>query len=256
MNIVVLVKSAIDEVELRTDPAGHPVLKGAATKTSNFDRIGVEEALSLREGNGGTVTVLTLGGGEARRAAKEAMAMGADKALLLVSDAGPPDSLGTAYGLAKAVRMSGGVDLVVCSEGASDTYQAQVGAMMAELLGLPFLAYARKVEVRDGVLRCEQVFEHFTLVSEAGLPAVVSMVNGANQPRYPTLLQVMAAAKKPLEEKPLSSLKGDDYPETGMEVLDVSAQKSERRRTIIQGSPEEAAAELAAALRKEGLLQR
>jgi electron transfer flavoprotein beta subunit len=255
LNIAVLVKSAIDEAELRADPEGHPVLKGAVTKMSNFDRIGVEEALRQREAHGGTVTVVTLGGAESRKAVREAMAMGADRAVLVLADlVAAPDALGTAYCLAKAIRRMGSVDLVVCSEGASDTYQAQVGAMLAEYMGLPFLAYAKDVEIAAGKVKCEQAFEGATLVSEATLPAVVSMVNGSNQPRYPVLLQVMAAARKPIEDVPLSSLKGADYPETGMDVLDVKLQKVDRKRVLLDGPPEVAARKLVEALKLEGVL--
>jgi electron transfer flavoprotein beta subunit len=256
MNIVVLVKSAVDEAELRADNAGRPVLKGAATKLSDFDRIGVEEALRQRDKHEGMITFVTLGGMESKKAIKEAMAMGGDKAILVLSDGLPaPDTLATAYCLAKAIKNRiGDFDLVVCSEGASDTYQAQVGAMLAEFMEVPFLAYARNLELEGGKIKCEQVFDGVTLLSEAALPAVVSMVNGSNQPRYPTLLQVMAAAKKPIEEIPLSSLQGNDYPETGMKVLDAVMQTADRKRVTFEGLPDEAARKLIHALKQEGVL--
>ena len=180
MNVVVLVKSAVDEAELRADASGHPVLKGAATKMSNFDAIGVEEAMKQKEKNGGTVTVLSLGGAEATKAIREALAMGGIKAVhVLVEPSEAPDSVATAYCLAEAIRRVGSVDLVVCSEGASDTYQGEVGAMVAEFLDLPFMGYARKVETGDGKVRCEQLLKGSVRVLQADLPAVVSMVSGA-----------------------------------------------------------------------------
>ena len=223
MNIVVLVKTAVNEAELRADerfhfgrnvradPAGHPVLKGAATKMSNFDMNGVEEAVKQKEKNGGTVVVVTLGGADAKKAIREAMAMGGTRAVHVVSEpSDSPDTLGTAYLLAKAVKRVGEVDLVVCSEGASDTYQGQVGAMVAEFLGMPFLAFAKKVETADGKVKCEQGFDRGVKVIEAKLPAVVSVVSEANVPRYPTLLQVMVAGRKAIEDIPLSSLRDAD----------------------------------------------
>lgn len=255
MNIVVLVKSAVDEAELRADLSGHPILKGAATKMSTFDMNGVEEAVKLKEHNGGTVIVLTLGGAEAKKAIKEAMAMGGTKAVhILVEAADAPDSLGTAYCLAQAIKRIGAVDLVVSSEGASDTYQGEVGAMVAEFLDLPFIAYAKKVETDGEKLRCEQGLRGTVRVLEAKLPAVVSVVSEANVPRYPTLLQVMVAGKKAIEEVPLASLKGPDYPETGTEVLDVTIQSASRKRVLFDGTPEEAAKKLVGALKQEGVL--
>lgn len=255
MNIVVLVKSAVDEAELRADAAGHPVLKGAPAKMSNFDMNGVEEAVKQKEANGGTVTVVTLGGAESKKAIKEAMAMGGTRAVhILAEPPAAPDTLGTAYCLARAIKRIGEVDLVVCSEGASDTYQGQVGAMVAEFLGMPFLAYAKKVETYGGKVKCEQGFEGGVKVLEAKLPAVVSVVSGANVPRYPTLLQVMVAGKKAIEEVTLASLRGADYPETGMEVLDVTLQSASRKEVLFDGTPDDAARKLVEALKKEGVL--
>jgi electron transfer flavoprotein beta subunit len=255
LNIVVLVKSAVDEAELKVDPSGHPVLKGAATKMSNFDMNGVEEAVKQKEQNGGTVIVLTLGGADSKRAIKEAMAMGGTKAVhILAEPPDAPDSLGTAYCLAQAIKRIGAVDLVVSSEGASDTYQGEVGAMVAEFLDMPFIAYARKVEADKGKVRCEQALGGAVRVLEAKLPAVVSVVSEANVPRYPTLLQVMVAGKKAIEDIPLASLKGPDYPETGTEVLDVTIQSAHRKKVLFDGTPEEAAKKLAGALKQEGVL--
>jgi electron transfer flavoprotein beta subunit len=255
LNIVVLVKSAVDEAELRADPAGHPVLKGAATKLSNFDTNGVEEAVKQKEHNGGTVIVLTLGGADSKKAIKEAMAMGGTRAVhILAEPHEAPDSVGTAYCLAQAIKRIGTVDLVVSSEGASDTYQGEVGAMVAEFLEMPFIAYAKNVETGGGKVRCEQALRGSARVLEARLPAVISVVSEANVPRYPTLLQVMVAGKKAIEEIPLASIKGPDYPETGTEVLDVTIQSASRKRVLFDGTPEEAAKKLAGALKQEGVL--
>ncbi len=255
MNIVVLVKSAVDEAELKADPSGHPLIKGAAMKMSTFDMNGVEAAVKLKEQNGGTVIVLTLGGAEAKKAIKEALAMGGTKAVHVLAEAADaPDSLGTAYGLAQAVKRIGAVDIVVSSEGASDTYQGEVAAMVAEFLDLPFIAYAKKVET-DGVkVECEQGLMGSVRVLEAKLPAVVSVVSEANVPRYPTLLQVMVAGRKAIEEIPLASFRTPEYPDTGTEVLDVSIQSASRKRVLFDGTPEEAARKLAGALKQEGVL--
>jgi len=255
LNIVVLVKDAVDEAELRADPSGHPIQKGATTKMSNFDKNGVEEAVKQKEEHGGTITVLTLGGAESKKAMREAMAMGGTRGVhILAEPEAAPDSLGTAYYLAKAIQRIGEVDLVVCSEGASDTYMGQVGAMVAEFLGMPFLAYAKKVEV-DGVkITCEQGVEKGVRVLEAKLPAVVSVLSETNVPRYPTLLQVMVASKKAIEDVQLSTLKESDYPVTGFEVLSVTVQPVNRKRLILEGKPEEAAKKLVEALRQEGVL--
>jgi len=143
---------------------------------------------------------------------------------------------------------------VISSEGASDTYQGEVGAMVAEFLDMPFIAYAKKVETDRGKVRCEQGLKGVVRVLEAKLPAVVSVVSEANVPRYPTLLQVMVAGKKAIEDIPLASFKGADYPETGTEVIDVALQSASRKRVLLDGTPEEASKKLVGALRQEGVL--
>ena len=199
------------------------------------------------------MTFITLGPADSKKAVKEALAMGGDKAMLIVAEK-LPDALGTAWALAKGIRNLGEVDLVVCSEGAADTYQGQVGAMVAEFLDMPFLAYAKKVEVGGGKIRTEASSEGGVRVSEAALPAVVSVVPETNVPRYPTLLQLMYAAKKPIEEVLFSSLVSEDYPDTGVEILDVSEQPANRKRVLFEGPPEESAAKLVGALKQEGVL--
>jgi electron transfer flavoprotein beta subunit len=255
MNIVVLVKSALDEGELRADSEGHPILVGAATKTSNFDMNGVEEAVKAKESNGGTVTVLSLGGQDAKKAIKEAMAMGGTKGTHIVT--GPedaPDSLATAFCLASVIKRIPELDVIFCSEGSSDTYQGQVGAMVAEFLGVPFLAYAKNIRLQAGKVTCEQNFDGRVVVSEARLPAVVSVVSEANVPRYPTLLQVMVAGRKPIEDIAFGSLQVPEYPRTGTKILGIYAQPSDRKKTMLEGSPTEASRKLVDALRSEGLI--
>lgn len=255
MNIVVLVKSAVDEAELRADATGRPVLKGAATKMSTFDMNGVEEAVKQKEAGGGTVTVLSLGGPDAKKAIKEAVAMGCTRGVHILAEPGAaPDSLETAYCLAQAVKRLGPFDLVVCSEGASDTYQGQVGAMVAEFLDMPFLAYAKTLETQGGAVTCEEAFEGGVRTLRADLPAVVSVVSGANTPRYPTLIQVMVAGKKPIEELALASLRGEDCPRSETRVLDVVVQPANRKKVVFGGTPDEAAKKLAEALKSEGVL--
>jgi electron transfer flavoprotein beta subunit len=253
MNIVVCVKTAIDEAELKSDSSGQPLLKGAISKMSTFDKNAVEEAVRQKEAKGGSVTVISLGSRDTK-ALKEALAMGADKVLTIPADGSTMDAMATSYYLAKLVAKVGGVDLVVCSEGASDTYQGQVGAMMAEWLGYPFLAYVKKVEPSGNKLRCEQVFEDRVDVVEANLPAVISVGSETNQPRYPTLLQIMQASKKPIEEVQADTLKDQDLPDTGVQILDAMLQSMSRKRIVFEGNAAESAKKLVDALKQEGII--
>jgi electron transfer flavoprotein beta subunit len=253
MNIAVCVKSAIDEAELKADSFGRPVLQGAISKMSTFDKNAVEEAVRQKEAKGGSVTVISLGSRDTK-AIKEALAMGADKAMTIPADGSTIDAMATSYYLAKLVGRIGGVDLVICSEGASDTYQGQVGAMMAEWLGQPFLAYVKKVDTSGNKVRCESVLEDRVEVVEATMPAVISVGSETNQPRYPTLLQIMQASKKPIEEVQMASLKGQDLPDTGVQVLDATLQSMNRKKILFEGTPAESAKSLVDALKREGTI--
>jgi electron transfer flavoprotein beta subunit len=253
MNIAVCVKHAIDEGELRADSSGRPQLQGALAKMSTFDRNAVEEAVRVRESKGGTVTVLSLGGQDWKKSLKEALAMGCDKAIA-ISSSSDLDTLATSYYLSKALQKGGPFDLILLSEGASDTYDGLVGPMVAEWLNLPFLGYARKVEIGEGTVRAEAALDEKAEVMEAALPAVVSVVSEVNSPRYPTLLQIMQASKKPMEELALDSLRDEWVPLTSVKVLEVAAQSVNRKRVVYEGPPEESAQKLLDVLRKEGVI--
>jgi electron transfer flavoprotein beta subunit len=126
--------------------------------------------------------------------------------------------------------------------------------MTAEWLGMPFMGYARKVQIMDGSLRCDLVLEESEEVAEASLPAVVSVVSEVNSPRYPTLLQIMQASKKPMDEISLESLKDADFPQSRVGVVEIQAVSISRKRVVFEGTAAESSGKLVDFLRKEGLI--
>ena len=223
---------------------------------STFDKNAVEESLRLKESSSGSVTVMTVGRSDARKTVKEALAMGGDRGFLVVGEPDPHDSLTTAYLLARAIERVGRFDLVLCAEGSSDIYAGQVGPMLSEWLGLPFVGYVRKVEVKGTVIRCEQTLEERVRVLEAELPSVISVVSEINEPRYPTLLQIMQASKKPMEEVRSEVLMDGRAPARSATTVGMTAHAMSRKRVIFEGSPEETARKLVEALRSEGVLKK
>ena len=181
--------------------------------------------------------------------------MGADRGVLVESDTATTDTLRTAGLLAAAIKKAGPFDVVLCSEGSSDTYSGQVPPMIGALLGTAFVGYARKIELGGQTARIERSLEDSVEVVQAPVPFVASVVSEINEPRYPTLIQIMQAGKKPIEE-----LKGDELLPAGSRpqavVASMSAQQSTRKHVIIEGSPDEAAAKLLDALTKEGVLSK
>lgn len=255
MNVIVFVKHAVDESELKADASGKAQLQGTTMKMSTFDRNAVEESVRIKETNGGEVTAISLGNQDARKTLKEALAMGVDKAMLVLPNSGDYDASTTSYYLAKAAQKVNQPGLLMCSEGASDTYEGLVGPMIAEWLDVPFFGYVKKINVMQNSMRCEQAYEDRVEISEANLPAMVSVVSEINEPRYPTLLQILQASKKPVEEIRCIDLRGPDAPPAKVEVQEVTVQAVNRKRVVIADEPAEAAKKLIAALRKEGVLK-
>lgn len=210
MNIVVCVKQVIDtEAEKRLDPDSWRLDRSVASILNPYDEYAVEEALRLKESQGGEVIVLCMGPEAAAEAIRRALAMGADRALI-VSDpvlAGS-DSQGTAYVLAEALK-SLDHDLVLFGIRSTDGETGLVPGAVAERLGLPLLSSLSKVEVRDSTLVVHRETEQGYVAYECPMPAVISVVKGLNEPRYPSMKGIMGAKKKPLEARDAAALNLD-----------------------------------------------
>jgi electron transfer flavoprotein beta subunit len=198
MNIVVCIKQVPDVADVRIDPETNTLIReGVPSIINPFDMYAIEEGLRLREKFGGEVTVLTMGPPQAEKALREAVAMGADKAVL-VSDrefAGS-DTLATSYTLAMAMGRLEDIDLVLCGKQAIDGDTAQVGPGIAENLKWGFAAYARKiVGVDDGIMELERLMDDGYDVLRVHLPAVITVVKEINEPRLPSLKGKMRAKK-------------------------------------------------------------
>jgi len=255
MKIAVCVKHAVDETELKVDSGGSPQLKGAATKMSTFDKNAVEEALRLRAAHQGEVVVVTVGAPEAKKTMKEALAMGADRGVIVSAEPMAMDTRRTSELLAAALTKGGPYDIILCSEGSSDMYSGLVPPMLGELLGLPYVGYAKKIDIGGPSARIERALEDSVEVVEAPLPLVVSVVSEINEPRYPTLIQIMQAGKKPMEDLTPEALLPGVGPLTSL-VKGMRAQAMSRKRVVFEGPPEETAKKLVEALAAEGVLPR
>jgi len=258
LKIAVCVKHAVDETELRADGSGKPVLKGAATKMSTFDKNAVEEGLRIRSRSapGSEMVVFTVGPSDAKKTIREAVAMGADRAVLVVSEAAERDAFVTAYLLAKALGASGTFDLILCAEGSSDTYDVQVPAMLGELLSLPYVGYASRIDVEGTNVKVLETYEESAQTVEAPMPLVVSVQSEINEPRYPTLVQIMQASKKPIQELTPSQLADAAELKKRLEIRDTSVQSMNRKKVVYDGAPVETAQKLLNALRAEGVISR
>ena len=200
MNIVVLVKQVPDTWAERNLDASTKTLARASVDVvmNEIDEYAVEEALRLKEAQGGEVTIVTMGPDRAIETIRKALSMGADKAVHLADDAlAGSDALQTSYALAKVLQTLE-YDLVLAGSEATDSRMAVMTALLSERTGRPQLSGARKVTAEGGTVRIERQTENGYDVVEAAIPAVVSVVEKINEPRYPSFKGIMAAKKKPL----------------------------------------------------------
>jgi electron transfer flavoprotein beta subunit len=220
MNIVVLIKQVPDTYSERKLDAADGTLDRNATDAvlDEINERAVEAALQLKEAHDGTeVTVLTMGPDRATDAIRKALSMGADKAVHL-SDAALHGSCAvqTARVLAKVIDAGvGDVDLVLAGNEASDGRTAAVPAMVADLLGLPALTHAREVTVDGTAVTVRRETDDGVTVLTAELPAVVSVGEKINEPRYPSFKGIMAAKKKPVSTLTLADV-GVEAGEVGL----------------------------------------
>jgi len=218
MNIVVLVKQVPDTYsERKLADSDHTLDRESADAVlDEINERAVEEALQLQATHGGEVTVVSVGPDRATDAIRKALSMGADKAVHVSDEAlHGTDAIGTAKVLAKAVSTVEGVDLVLAGNEATDGRVGAVPAMVAELLGLPALTHARKVEVDGTTVKVERETDEGVQHLQASLPAVISVNEKINEPRYPSFKGIMAAKKKPVSTLTVADL-GVDAAELGI----------------------------------------
>ncbi|TYB63291.1 electron transfer flavoprotein subunit beta/FixA family protein [Nonomuraea sp. PA05] len=240
MNIVVCVKQVPDtatERKLRSDD--NTLDRDAADGVVNeLDEYAVEEALKLKEAHGGEVTVLTMGPGKATDTIRKALAMGADKAVHLSDDAlHGSDALSTSYAMAQVLKKIG-FDLVILGSESTDARTGMLAAMLSERLGASQLTLANKVEVDKGAITIQRLTDYGYDRVEAPLPAVISVVEKINEPRYPSFKGIMAAKKKPVETLAIGDA-SIDAAQVGLaaawsEVVDFAAAPPRAAGTIVK----------------------
>jgi electron transfer flavoprotein beta subunit len=263
MTIVVCVKFTPDTSQLKADPkTGAPRLDDVPLRIGTFDENAIEEAVRLKERDGGRVIVLSLVAADPpRELVLRALATGADEACLIRdATAAAADSLSTATILARGLRRLGTVDLVLCGEGSLDGYNRQVGPRLGEALGIPVLTHVLKLEAEDGRLIAHRGLDDRVEVMEAEPPLVLSVGQEINRPRLPTVLQIMGASRKPVVVWTPRDLgfDRDDVAASlaGVRTLELFAPQTTRRRAVVPGEhPGEIARNLAKELFEKGLLR-
>ena len=246
MKIAVCIKRVPDsETRVKIGADGKSLDEAGVKFALNpYDEFAVEEGLRWKEKAGaGEVAVICLGPAAAQETIRTALAMGADRGVLLQADKIPMDGFETAKLLAAELK-DGGWDLILFGKMAIDDYNHQVGPLVAELVGLPCVTAVAHLEIDGTKGVAEREVEGGIEVVEFPLPAVLTADKGLNEPRYPALKGIMAAKKKPLEVKPVQPGAG------AIEVLALML-PPERKEGKIVGEGAGAVVELVRLLREE-----
>ena len=264
LNIVVLAKQVIDpempvsafqidrEKRLVVTPSNIPPV------VNGFDENAVEAALQIKDSQGATITVISMGKSFSMDVMKKPLSMGADELVLLQDEAfdNVVDSFFIAHVLAAAIKKLGQVDLIICGRQASDWDNAQVPLGVAELLDVSCVTIGKKVEVDDGKVIVERIIPEGYEVVESPLPTLVTVSNELGQPRYPTLRGIMSATRK----KPTIWSAHDLEIDTSemkpqLTLVDLFVPVTEKSCEFIEGQDdEEAGRNLALRLREAKLL--
>lgn len=266
LNMIVCCKQVLDPeappASFKIDPSTNKVIPppGVPPVVNPFDEQAVEAALRIKDLQGGKITVLSLGNNLLRDVVKKPLSMGADELILLEDEAFEGgDSWSIAFALATAIKKVGEYDIIFCGRQAADWDAGQVGSGIAEILGIPSVTLARKVEATDGKAKVERVISDGYQVIEVTLPALITVSNELGEARYATLKGIMAASKKqPVVWKPADI--GLDSSQLGAagrktKLLKLFQPVKEGKCEIIGGdTPAEAGTKLAERLREAKII--
>jgi electron transfer flavoprotein beta subunit len=259
MDLIICLKQVPDLQQIRIKrETREPVTEGVPLIFGEMDKNALEEAVKIKEKSGGTVSVLSIGSPKLRDTIKEALAAGADQAFIMVEpgydnlDSGPKAAL-----LAAAIRKISKFDLILLGEGSADNYSGQTGPRLAQLLGLPLLSYVKQLEPGNGTIKAVRNMEQYMETVEARLPAVVTVTSGINQPRIPSLMQILRASKKPITEfKPADiGVNPEQVNQRQTVIASNLAPIEQRQMVILEGAKEENLDTIVNALVKEGVVR-
>jgi len=261
MNIVVCMKQVSDPEApvsaYKIDAEGKRViLKGIPPVLSPFDENALEAALRIKDAHGSKVTVISVGRNLSRPVLMKSLAAGADELLLLEDSVFEEmDSYATTFTLVSAIKRLGQYDLIFTGRQAADSNAGVVGSGIAELLGIPCITVARKIELDDDKIIAERVVSDGYEVVEAPLPSLITVGNELGELRYPTMQELVASRKKPVMTWNAQELGVDPVQIRRTKLLRLFIPQKESRCEIVGGeTPEEMGANLALKLRETRIL--
>lgn len=262
--IIVCVKPVPDPQawdRLRLDPVTKTLIReGIANVINPLDKHALEAALKIKDARGAEVVILAMAPTAARPVLREALAMGADRAVLLSDKAfAGSDTLATSRILAAGIRRLEPFDLVCCGNFTLDGSTAQVPSQVAELLGIPNIMHVSRLELgEDQRLLVTQKIEHGQVRLEAEPPLLLSFTKEANKPRFGSFLEILAGETRELAVWTNADLKLDEkligLGGSPTQMADLLVRRRGRRGLRLEGTPEEMAQQLVAEMHRQGVI--
>lgn len=252
MNIVVCAKDVVDASEMKIDSSTNkPIIEGIPKKISDIDKNALEEAIKIKEKHGGKITVLTVGNSDSKERIKELLAMGADEGVLIPYPKNY-DYHVVAKLLAEAIKKINDYNIVLCGEASTDLFSGQVGPKIAGLLNLPQITYAFRLNAENDKIIGERNMGENSVTTESSYPVLITVTKEINEPRLPSLMEILGAANKPIHEWPADSLLKDIN--TKIETIDIRGVSMERKNLVFKDDIDDSISQLVENLAKDGVL--
>jgi len=253
MNIIVCAKQVVDVSEMKVDSSTKkPILQGVPQKISDIDKNAMEEAIKIKDKHGGKITVLTVGPADSKERIKELLAMGADEGILIPY----PDKYDyhvVSTLLTEAIKKIGEYDIILCGEASIDLFSGQIGPRLAGLLDIPQITYAQSVNAEKDKITADRNMGDKSVTTESSYPVLITVTKEINEPRLPSLMQILGAANKPINDWTAESLADGLNPK--IDAVELNGVPMERKNIIYKDDVDESVKNLVDILAKEGVLR-
>jgi electron transfer flavoprotein beta subunit len=261
MKIIVCIKQVPEGLDVKVDPETKRIVReGVKSIINPYDLYAIEEGIRLKERFGGEVWIISMGPPQAESAIREAIAMGADYGILLSDKkfAGS-DTLATSYTLSLGIKKIGNFDIIICGRETLDGSTGQVGPGIAVWLGIPYVCYVSKIiDIKDNKIICKRLMEDHYETIKTDLPLLITVVKEINEPRIPSLKNMLKAKKIEIPVWKADDLNGNEefFGQDGSptRVIDVWTQIIKKEGRKIEGEPEKLADEIINELKKIGVI--
>jgi len=252
MNIIVCAKDVVDASEMKIDSTTNkPILEGISKKISDIDKNAIEEAIKIKEKHGGKITAITIGTPDSKERIKELLAMGADEGVLIPYPE-KYDYHVVSKLLTEAIKKINEYDIIICGEASTDFFSGQIGPKIAGLLNISQITYAFNLNVEKDKIIGERNMGENSVTTESSYPVLVTVTKEINEPRLPSLMEILGAANKPIHEWNADSILDDTN--TKIETIDIKGISIERKNIVFKDNIYDSVTKLVDSLSKDGVL--